>query len=499
MGLLNAYQLLEWKRVYMQSSTLSSCIYILKRLDQEKAYLNLLLNNLIKQKRITSRDKALVTKVIKGVLEERDKINYKLNQFLKRKKMAELPDTIRYILQLTFYNIVYLDRLDKRQLIHAAVDLCKEREALRHFVPIVYAVLNKLFDLQETLRHEEIVLPDDPLRSLSLNFSYPLWLIEAWSKEFSFDEIRAFCEANRETYLPCLRVNTVNCTKEALVRCLFKEGIETVEGKWYKHSLYIQNQIQEKILTNLKAIQRGLGMLHDESSSLIASLLDPKPHETIVDLCAAPGGKTVHLGAMMKEQSGSSSIKTENGSFKASRKGITSGRIIALDKTEKRIALIRKKAHLAGIANIECIVGDCTKVTLSALNVASLNLAGGADKVLADVPCSGTGVIYRRPDIKYNKKQSDFEALSLLQRALLNNAASLTKVGGLLLYSTCSINRSENEEIVFQFLNQKAEYAIQDISTLVPETFITEDGFFRSLPHRHGIGGAFGALLKRVC
>ncbi|MCO5587991.1 hypothetical protein L7F22_041944 [Adiantum nelumboides] len=225
---------------------------------------------------------------------------------------------------------------------------------------------------------------------------------------------------------------------------------------------------QPKAVIQGGLLQKGLCSVQDESGGLVVKILDPQPGEIIVDCCAAPGGKALYMAACLKNQ----------------------GKIYAIDIHKGKLKLLQEAARHLGVDRVVT-----TKLSDLWSFVDRNDLL--ADKVLVDAPCSGLGVLSKRADLRWRKTAEDFEDMVKLQSILLNAAARLVKPGGVLVYSTCSIETEENTERIFQFLKDHSDFILKSVEGYVPSEFVTPDGFFASLPHRHHVDGAFAARLER--
>jgi 16S rRNA (cytosine967-C5)-methyltransferase len=269
-----------------------------------------------------------------------------------------------------------------------------------------------------------------------------------------------------------LRTNTLRITRSALIAMLTAEGASAVETSFSPDGLNVNTRIPP---IRLPGFREGLFTIQDESSQLAAIFLAPLTGERVLDLCAAPGGKTTHLAQLMNNR----------------------GTIVACDTAMRRIALIEENARRLGITIITPLHRNAPK-TLSESDRDPL-AADRFDRVLVDAPCSGLGVLRRNPEGKWWKTQADITERASLQKEILLNAAGHLKDGGTLLYAVCSTAPEENEEVVADFLSKRHDFMLEDLRTLFPayEELFTKEGFFRSWPHRQGMDGFFAARLKK--
>jgi 16S rRNA (cytosine967-C5)-methyltransferase len=262
-----------------------------------------------------------------------------------------------------------------------------------------------------------------------------------------------------------LRTNTLKTTREKLQARLSAQGLECIPGRYTAECLRVTKLPPGKRLQQLPEIQDGLALVQDEASALIALLVSPKPGDSVIDLCSAPGGKTSHLAALMKNQ----------------------GSLTALDINPKKISLVRQNCVRMGVLGLKTKVADARTFKPPEL----------VDRVLVDAPCSGLGVVGKRADIRWHKAPEQITALHTLQLELLESAARMVKAGGVLVYSTCTVTKEENEGTVNAFLARNADFSLAKLPADLAPELRTADGFLRSWPQRHQIAGGFGAILVR--
>ncbi|MEX0602887.1 MAG: methyltransferase domain-containing protein, partial [Bacteroidota bacterium] len=210
--------------------------------------------------------------------------------------------------------------------------------------------------------------------------------------------------------------------------------------------------------------RQGFFVVQDESAGLPVLLLDPKPGERVLDLCAAPGGKTTFIGELMKN----------------------SGEIVAVDRYETRLNLVRLACQRLGIANVQCTTADAAEIRVAP-----------ADRVLVDAPCSALGVLSKKPDAKWKREPEDLVKLAGIQRGILENAAGLVKPGGVLVYSTCTMEPEENSVQIREFLSRHPEFTVESAGQFVHADLVNADGFIETFPHRHGMDGSFAVRLRK--
>jgi 16S rRNA (cytosine967-C5)-methyltransferase len=330
---------------------------------------------------------------------------------------------------------------------------------------LVNAVLRNYLRRKDTLTFPDPV--SAPAASIAARHSLPEWLAAQWLDQLGFPETEALAEASSRQPPLTLRANTLRTTRDGLL-CLFGEsGVSAVPCAHSPHGIMVEGRHQ---IPTLPGFREGMFTVQDEASKMVPLLLDPRPGERVHDCCAAPGGKATLLAQLMAN----------------------SGELLATDISRAKLPLIREAAQRLGI--------DCLAVATADLHRPETFPSGLFDRILLDAPCSGLGVIRRNPEAKWRLTPDDIQRLAAAQKAMCANAATMLKKGGILVYSTCSTSREENELVVQDFLSRHPDYVLEDLNGLFPgyrELFTTE-GMFRAWPHRHGMDGFFAARLRRV-
>jgi 16S rRNA (cytosine967-C5)-methyltransferase len=396
---------------------------------------------------------------VSGVTRRRRYLDFLIDSFL-RSDPARFELRLRLILRLALYEILF-----QQTPAHAAVNEAVRltRKLVR---PAATGIVNGI--LRNVLRRaDHLPEPDsgDPVADLAVRHSHPDWMVARWSERFSSSELVAFLEHNNRRPHFSLRINTARISVVD-----FQDRLRALEIPfetspflpYFVRVPRLQEVIREKLLAE------GLCAVQDESAALVVRLLDPRPGETILDTCSAPGGKTLHAAQLMCGE----------------------GRIHALDLHEGRLGLVERGARTEGVGIIHTAVRDVVQIHADEF--------GQVDAVLLDAPCSGLGVLARRADLRWNKSPESISELAALQDRMLDSAAAIVRQGGRLVYSTCTIEPEENGDRVSAFLGRNSDFAIESARDFVPEEMVTVEGYFASLPHRDGIDGAFGARLKRI-
>lgn len=441
-------------------------VRILGRVEEEQSYANLLLQRELQEVE-DGRDRQLITLLVNGTLKNRLTLDYALRRHL-RTPLSALPHEVRWILRISAFQLLFLAKIPAPAAVNEGVEMTKPRRG--KYTGLVNGVLHKVLQDGWNIRWPNS--GKEAVRYLSVRYSHPEWMVKRWLKRYGFEETEALCQANNEPALLWIRTNTLKVTREELLNNLQQEGVQARLGERVPESLILENS---GALDRLKCFQEGLFTVQDESSQLVAHVLDPRPGDRVLDSCAAPGGKTTHLAQKMKNQ----------------------GEILAFDIHPHKVDLIVQLAQRLGITIIRPQAGDARE--LPGIEKAS------CQKVLVDAPCSGLGVIRRRADLRYQKTEAEIEKLPALQLEILNRAAQCVAQGGELVYSTCTIEPDENFEVVKAFRKGHPEFQPVNLLDDLPFSLNEESdirqakkGMLQILPHRHGMDGFFIAKFKRV-
>lgn len=400
------------------------------------AYSNITLNKYLNENDLSAADKALATALFYGVLDRTITLDYVLSCFIKTPLKKVTPFALE-CLRIALFQIMYLDKIPDSAAVNEAVKIIKNSKN-KHLSGFVNGVLRNVL-------REGVKLPEgNDIQSLSIRYSCPAWVVEGFIKDYGIDNTVQLLECSLQTPPVTLRVNTLKTNTNDLAEILQKENI-TTHQTFLDNALDIVGGID---VTKCKAYCDGLFHIQDIASQTVVNILSPKPNERVLDICAAPGGKTFTMSQYMQD----------------------SGEIIACDLYEKRVELIRKGAKRLSISNITAIQNDATIIN---------DKLGTFDVVLCDVLCSGLGVIRRKPEIKY-KDISEYEDIASIQGKILENAASYLNENGRILYSTCTLRKCENEDIIKRFLDKYPQYELKYQRTFMPHVD-GSDGFYCAL------------------
>jgi len=424
----------------MIDKTREMALKILYKVDKEQAYSNLVLNEEIKQdrKKLNEKDIGLISEIVYGVTTWRLTLDEIIKKYSKI-KLKKISPWILNILRMGVYQIIFLDKIPKSAAVNESVNLAK-RYGHSSSSNFVNAILRKV----EKNDFDYFFQIKDDVERISKTRSMPEWIIKELLTNNNIKEVEEICKNSNLRPKVTIRINRLKTTKQDLIQNLKEKGI------LYKETEYEDFLILEKIkdIENLDLFKKGLFTIQDISAGLAAKNLEPKKGEKVLDACSAPGGKTTYLAEIMQNE----------------------GEILAWDIYEHRTKLIQKNANRLGIDIVRTEERDAT--------IYDENLKEKFDKILLDVPCLGIGVIKRKPDIKWQKKPEDVEEIIKIQEKILENCSKYLKQEGILVYSTCSILKQENEDIINKFLKRNKNFQIikNCMTTIIPDE--NQDGFF---------------------
>jgi 16S rRNA (cytosine967-C5)-methyltransferase len=396
-------------------------------------------------------DRRFARELASGTLRLRGRLDWILMQHARR-PLAALDRDVHVLLRLGAYQLFEVDRVGAHAAVHQTVELAKR------WAPQGAGFVNAV--LRSALRgRQALAFPDrdrDPLGYLEAAASHPRWLLERWLERFGLEETEALCAYDNRRPDLCLRANPARTTPAALRADL--PG--SVPGRWSEAAVRCPGPAWGAAR---RAVLDGRASVQDESGMLVAPQLRPRPGQELLDLAAAPGGKTCHLAELLEG----------------------TGVVRAYDRTPAKVQKVRENAARLGLANVLAAVGDARKLHVPP-----------ADGVLLDAPCSGLGVLARRPDLRWRKRPDDLPRLQALQLELLEAAARHVRPGGLLVYSLCSFEPEETLEVVERFGARHAELRLDDEH--LPPALRAAPGVLYFFPQRHGIDGGFVARWRRV-
>lgn len=402
-------------------------------------------------------DRRRITEYVGGITRRLRRLDFLVDSFSSRS--GGIDPLVRQILRIGVYELVELRRAPHSS-VYASVEQAKR---------LVSGGAGRFVNgILRTLMRNEDALPEpqtgDAVADAAIMLSHPDWLVRRWANRFGLDSARRLMEYDNRRPVHSIRVNTQKTTMSDFCETLDRLGVA------WSASAYIDGFLRVEKLQSVigeGVFDAGLAAIQDESAGLVGFALDPRQGEYVVDACAAPGGKMIHAAMLMRNH----------------------GRVVGIDLNEKRLSRGAAAARAHGFSIVETRGGDFLKMSPS-------ESLPPADAVLVDAPCSGLGVLARRPDLRWRRSEASIRGLIELQDALLDAAAPFVKSGGRLVYATCTITPEENEERVAAFLARNGDFAPEPVSTRVPQLLV-QDGCLASLPHVHEIDGAFAACLRR--
>lgn len=432
-------------------------VEVLNRTRKDKVIVDLLIDDLFRQKQISPQDRAFIFEIIQGTLRWRKKLEWIIAKF-NHGRYDKSPLVIRNILESSLYQILFMSKTPAYAVVNEAVKITKRLKG-QFWARRVNGILRNILRHQQNLPQPDS--SENPVKALAVNYSHPEWLVERWIRQFGPAETALLCQANNLKPHLSLRVNLMKTTPGELLTLMLEEQLPVKKSPVDPDFLQAENfsALQEN-----EYFKNGFFTVQDESAGMVARLLAPKPGEMILDLCAAPGGKTIHISELTRNRA----------------------HIVAVDRTRKRLNLVNENIARLGLRNVFPAKGDATRFFAKNIN-----------KILLDVPCSGLGVLAKRADLRWQRNPADIQQLSKLQLQILRNAATLLKKGGVLVYSTCTIDVAENQEVVEQFLQENPGFRLDDPAKFVATDFVNSAKYIQTFPHIHRIDGSFAARLVR--
>ena len=412
---------------------------------------------------LDKKDRAFLTRTVEGTLERRIEIDRIINQF-SSVKINKMKPVIREIIRSGVYQLKYMDSVPASAVCNEAVKLA----AKKGFINLKGFVNGLLRNISRNLDHIEYPSKEEePVQWLSAIYSMPEWILNSWLRLYDFESVETICKGIHKDHVTTVRCNLNKASKKDIMESLRNQGVTVTEHPYLDYAL---NLFDYNYLKALDAFRNGWIQVQDVSSMLVAEVAAPKWGDYCIDVCAAPGGKSLHLADKLEG----------------------SGFVEARDITESKVKLMQDNIERTALINMNAVVADAT-VFLPASEEK-------ADILLADVPCSGLGVIGRKPDIRYKMTEKKQEDIVKLQRQILDTVWKYVKVGGTLVYSTCTIGAEENQYNLKWFLDNYP-FKLESIDPYLPEELqgkTTRAGYLQLLPGIHESDGFFLARLKRV-
>ena len=427
-------------------------------IERNKNYSNISINKNFKNVNISDQEKGLATELIYGIIENKYYLNYIIDK-LSKIKSKKMSTYVKISLWLGIYQILFLDSIKDHAAVNESVNLIKKYD--KKSSGFVNAILRNVLRQKDSIME----IKDKEIKDeLSIKYSYNPWIVEKWIKDFGQEFTEDLLDANAEKPNLYIRTNTLKISRDELIGKLAKEGIKCTKVNGIDEAIMVQNL---KNIEGNELFKLGYFTIQDISSMLVGKIANPEKDSKVLDICSAPGGKTTHVATIMEN----------------------TGQVIARDVFDHKLKLIKSTVNRLGLTNVSIENRDALKLDDNSIDK--------FDYVLADVPCSGLGIIRRKPEIKYKLKK-EIKDLPIIQRKILDNASKYVKVGGNLLYSTCTILDSENIEVINSFLNENNNFELVPIDEVNVDLDNQEKGYLKIYPNIHGMDGFFIAKLKRV-
>lgn len=408
----------------------------LLKINRDKAYSNITLDSFFADFNLDSKDKALATALVYGVLDRKITLDYIIGKFSKTPLKKISPLTLEAI-RIGIYQIRFMERIPDSAAVNESVNIVKHSKESRNS-----GFANAI--LRNVLRTPVELPSGNSTKALSVRFSCPEWIIDSYKADYGIENTEKLLEAALSSPPVIIRVNTLKTTVDELIGLLNAAGV-TADKTKIEYALKIEGGIDIK---NNSLYKDGYFYVQDSASQITASKLAAQSGERVLDICSAPGGKSFSMALLMENK----------------------GEIVSCDLYPHRVKLIKSGADRLGLDIIKPTVSDATQKSAELSDF---------DAVLCDVPCSGLGVLRRKPEIKY-KEIENFDEIEAIQRQILSNAAKYLKSGGRLVYSTCTLRKAENEKQIALFLKENPEFSLSYEHTFMPHIDNT-DGFFCAL------------------
>ena len=439
----------------------NTALDLLLRVEQG-GFSHLLIDNEIKKKKVDTIDEGLLTEIVYGTIQRRLTLDYVIQHFVS--DPSKLKKWTNNLLRMSIYQMIYLDRVPPHAIIHEAVEIAKDR-GHKGIASLVNGVLRSL----QRQGMPDLTVIEDTSERISIETSTPLWLVKRWSAAYGEEMTEEMCRENLIKKPISVRVQPLKITRDEAIKRLEEEGYET------EPSIFSEQGI---IITKGNVLHSSLFAEHlltiqDQSSMLVAEMMALEPGMRVLDACSAPGGKTTHIAEKMANQ----------------------GEVLAFDLHEKKARLVTRKADELDLSIVQAAGFDARQLQNEFPEESF-------DRILIDAPCSGLGVARGKPDIKYNKREEDIENLSNIQIDILSSVAPLLKKTGKLVYSTCTVDKTENEAVVEQFLEDHPEFEVdqaffEQLPTPIKDSMGVGKTGLQLFPQTYGTDGFFLVRLQK--
>jgi 16S rRNA (cytosine967-C5)-methyltransferase len=432
-------------------------IRALERIFKMSAYAEVVLDHGFRQHSFSVQDRSLITELVMGTLRWAGRLDWILKQTYAG-EWERIPETIRRNLEIALYQILYTDKIPVYAAVNEAVELAKEGGG-EIWGRRVNGVLRECIR-----RHQDYSFPsieENLGESISIEWSHPLWFVQKMLESRGIEKTVAVCRANNERPRLSIRINRLKADKDEVCESLKREGIEAKEARLLDEFLIV-SRLGDLLRT--KMFKQGWFSVQDVSAGLVSHLVDPQPGERILELAAAPGGKTTHMAEISKD----------------------GAHLFAADVNPKRLRRLVQNQKRLGLQFIYPVAADGLEMRF-----------GLFDKVLLDAPCSGSGVMRKHPEIRWQRTPEQIANLTKIQKNLLEAAHRQVRKEGILVYSTCSVLPEENSDIISDFLRKHVKYEIDHAGRFIDESVITKKGWIETWSDVHNTDGSFAVRLKK--
>lgn len=435
---------------------------ILRHIDRNQTYTDIALDRALNQSNLNPSDRSLCTELVYGIVRHQRTLDTLIDQLGKKTAQQQPPD-LRRILHIGLYQLRYLNNIPPSAAVNTSVNLAKDYK-LNRLSGVVNGILRQYIRSSEQ-NEDPLILPPNFTEKIAIKYSFPNWMIETWTEQWGEETTEKLCHWFNQTPTIDIRINPLKTTTKTLQTQLTQAGFNPIPLPPFPSTLRLQGKIGN--IQTLPGFKQGHWTIQDSSAQLVSYLLDPQPGETIIDACAAPGGKTTHIAELIGDQ----------------------GTIIACDRTSFRLKKVQQNAQRLQLNSIQTILGDSRHLP---------QFINQGDRVLVDVPCSGLGTLHRHPDIRWRQTPEQIDELSDLQQEILTQATQWVKPQGTLVYATCTLNPTENQKIIESFLTHHPQWTIEPPSpNWLFSSFVTSSKWIEILPHEHHMDGFFMVKLKK--
>jgi 16S rRNA (cytosine967-C5)-methyltransferase len=445
------------------------------------AYTDVAIDRALQKGKLDERDRRLFTELVYGSTRRQRTLDAIIDQ-LGKKQAHQQPKDLRTILHLGLYQLRYQQKIPASAAVNTTVQLAKDN-GFAALTGVVNGLLRQYIRLSETST-EPLILPDNPIEKLGVLHSFPDWIIQVWLEQLGFAETEQLCMWMNKTPTIDLRINPLRSSLGEVEMALQGAGIECQRLPNLPQALRLISSPGN--IQNLPGFDAGWWTVQDSSAQMVGYLLNPQPGEVIIDVCAAPGGKTTHIAELMGDR----------------------GKIFAGDRTPSRLRKLQQNAQRLGLKSIEIFTGDGRSLSQFDCTGGKRSYAGGdapkgssprGDRLLLDVPCSGLGTLHRHADARWRQTPAKVEELALLQQELITHAANYVQPTGVMVYATCTLHPAENEGVIDKFLSSHPHWQIEPPTRESPlATYASPRGWIKVLPHQQDMDGFFMVRLRKA-